>query len=84
MAVAVLSGAEIYVSLEGLVDLEKEKENLMKEKENLEKFIASLNGKLGNETFVSRAPANIVEQEKAKLTESAERLGKIEEKLESL
>jgi len=81
MAVAVLSGVEIYVSLEGLVDLEKEKQNLLKEKDNLTNFIENINKKLGNETFTSKAPANIIEQEKNKLSESMEKLEKIEERL---
>lgn len=84
MATAVLSGAEIFVSLEGLVDLEKEKQNLLKEKENLENFINSLKNKLENKTFTEKAPVNIVEQEKKKLEESIERKNKIDEKLESL
>ncbi|MDD3006321.1 MAG: valine--tRNA ligase [Candidatus Pacebacteria bacterium] len=81
MAVAVLSGVEIYVSLEGLVDMEKEKQNLLKEKQNLTAFVSNLQKKLGNETFVSKAPDNIIEAEKGKLSESMEKLAKIEEKL---
>lgn len=81
MAAAVLSGAEIYVSLEGIVDLEKEKQNLLKEKENLTIFASNLRKKLGNETFVAKAPANIIETEKEKLSESIEKLEKVEEKL---
>jgi valyl-tRNA synthetase len=83
MAVAVLKEAEIYVSLEGLVDAEKEKQNLLKEKDNLMKFVASLQGKLGNEDFLKNAPKNIVAAEKRKLAESEERLSKIEEKIKS-
>lgn len=82
MALAVLSGAEIYVSLEGIVDLEKEKGNLLKEKGNLEKFIASLKGKLDSSAFVEKAPANIVEQEKEKLEDSLMKLEKIMKDLE--
>ena len=81
MAMAVLPGVEIFVSLEGLVDMEKEKQNLLKEKENLEKFVKNLEAKFQNETFVSKAPAKIIEQEKSKLQESVEKLEKIEEKL---
>jgi valyl-tRNA synthetase len=84
MAMAVLPGAEIFVSLEGLVDLEKEKQNLLKEKENLENFINNLKNKLENKTFTDKAPSSIVEQEKKKLEDSVEKLNKIEEKLKSL
>ncbi|MDD3190409.1 MAG: valine--tRNA ligase [Candidatus Pacebacteria bacterium] len=84
MAMAVLPGVEIFVSLEGLVDREKERQNLLKEKENLEKFVKNLEAKLENETFVAKAPAKIIEQEKTKLTDSKDRLGKVEEKIKSL
>ena len=49
------------------VDAEKEKVRLIKEKENLEKVIANLKTRLGNEEFVSRAPENIVKAETEKL-----------------
>lgn len=84
MAVAVLLGVEIYISLEGIVDLEKEKQSLLKEKENLENFIKSIASKLANETFVAKAPANIIEQNKNKLQESTEKLEKVNEKLKFL
>lgn len=83
-AVAVLPDAEVFVLLEGAVDFEKEKENLAKEKANLSGFVEGLRRKLENETFVSKAPAAIVEQERKKLDEGEERLRKIEEKLDSL
>jgi len=84
MAMAVLPGVEIFVFLEGLVDMEKEKHNLLKEKENLEKFVKNLEAKLQNETFVAKAPVKIIEQERAKLVDSKDRLEKIEEKIKSL
>jgi valyl-tRNA synthetase len=82
MAIAVLPEAEIFVSLEGVVDLEKEKRNLLKEEEVLEKFIAGLRGKLENPAFVDKAPANIVEQEKEKLADSLKKLEKMKRDLE--
>jgi valyl-tRNA synthetase len=84
MAVAVLRGAEVGVKLGGLVDLEKEKENLLQEKQELERYVRGLESKLSNETFVSRAPAEIVEGEKRKLEEGRERLARLCEKLSSL
>jgi valyl-tRNA synthetase len=83
-AAAILPGAEIYLLLEGAVDLARERENLRKEKENLEKFIASLEAKLQNDGFVRQAPPAIVAQEKEKLTTSKEQLAKVEEKLKNL
>lgn len=83
VASAFLAGVEVHVSLEGLVDKEKEKASLSKEKENLERFVASIEAKLGNEQFVARAPAKLIEEQKARLSESKEKLSKIDERLKS-
>lgn len=83
MAVVILNGAEIYVSLEGMIDVEKEKQNLLKDKDNLTKFVAGLRGKLSNEGFVKNAPESIIAAEEEKLAESEDKLSKIKEKLKS-
>ncbi len=83
-AAAFLDGIEIYLPLAGLVDKEKEKATLTKEKENLEKFAKGIEAKLGNEQFVSRAPAALIEEQKQKLAEAQEKLAKIEERLKAL
>ena len=62
----ITKGAEIYVPLLDLVDLEKELERLGKEKEKLEKEIDRVEKKLNNEKFVSKAPEAVVEEEKQK------------------
>ena len=62
-----LEGAVLYMPLEELIDVEKEIQRLTAEKENLEKEIARVSAKLANEGFVSKAPANVVEGERAKL-----------------
>lgn len=79
-----LADIEVHLSLEGLVDLEKEKASLMKEKENLEKFVAGIEAKLGNEQFVARAPAALVEEQKGKMEEAKGKLLKIEDRMKSL
>jgi valyl-tRNA synthetase len=84
VASAFLAGIEVHVSLEGLVDKEKEKASLTKEKENLEKFAAGIEAKLSNKQFVERAPAKLIEEQKARLAESKEKLKKIAERLKSL
>ncbi len=84
VASAFLAGIEVHVSLEGLVDKEKEKASLAKEKENLERFVAGIEAKLSNEQFVSRAPAKLIEEQKAKLAESKEKLEKVGERLKGL
>jgi valyl-tRNA synthetase len=68
-AVAVLGDAEILLPLEGLIDKEAESARHRKSLTDIEKQITSIQSKLGNEGFVKRAPAEVVEQQKAKLAE---------------
>ena len=63
------------VKLEGLVDVAAEKAKVEEELAKLRKFLATVEAKLGNETFLSKAPAAIVEQQKAR---KAELLAEIE------
>ena len=81
---AVLAGAEVFIPLEDLVDIAKELERLEKEKENLEKELERVNGKLSNEGFVSKAPANIVEEERAKKARYSEMYEKVLARIENL
>lgn len=62
----VTKGAEIYMPLLELVDLEKELERLNKEKEKLKKEIDRVEKKLCNERFTAKAPVEVVDEEKAK------------------
>jgi valyl-tRNA synthetase len=75
---------EIDVYLLGAIDEAKEKQRLIKEKENLEKMIVSLTQRLSNEEFTAKAPANIVEAEKAKLASYSLELDKISKLITSL
>ena len=59
-AVAVLADAEVILPLEGLIDKEAERAKLRKNLADLDRQIAPLKAKLGNEAFVSRAPAEVV------------------------
>lgn len=79
-----LSGMEIYLPLAGLVDKEKEKASMLKDKENLERFVAGIEAKLGNEQFIAKAPEKLVSEQKEKLAEAKEKLEKIGERLKSL
>lgn len=63
---AVIPDAVVYLPLEDLVDFEKEKERLLKEKDRLEKELERSRKMLGNEKFVSRAPAAKIQEEKDK------------------
>ena len=62
-----LENAVLYMPLEELIDIQKEIERLTAEKENLEKEIARVSSKLANESFVSKAPKNVVDAERTKL-----------------
>ena len=62
---AVIHKAVIYMPFAELVDIEKEIERLKKEEERLTKELARVNGMLGNEKFVSRAPQAKIDEEKA-------------------
>ena len=63
----VIPDAVLYIPLEDLVDFEKEKERLTKEKEKLQKELARSKGMLSNEKFISKAPAEKVAEERAKM-----------------
>lgn len=62
-----IEGATIYLPFSELVDVEKERERLGKEKSKLEAEIKRASGMLQNEKFVSSAPPQKVEEERAKL-----------------
>jgi valyl-tRNA synthetase len=77
-------GVEVYVPLAGLMDLAAERKRLQKEREGLASHIKRLTGKLANEDFVTKAPANIVEQERGRLAEMKERLASLDRNLADL
>lgn len=81
---AVFGGGEIYIPLEDLIDIAKELERLDKEKTRLDGEIKRLNGKLSNESFVSKAPAAVVEQERAKLAKYEEMYANLSDRIEVL
>ena len=62
----VIPNATVYIPFAELVDVEKELERLGKEKTKLEGEVERVNKKLANEGFVAKAPANLLEEEKAK------------------
>ena len=67
-----------------LVDLEKELERLKKEEERLTKELARVNGMLGNEKFLSRAPESKIQEEKEKLEKYSQMMAQVKERLASL
>ena len=63
---SVITGAEIYLPLAGLINIEDEIARLEKEAEKLQQEVDRVEKKLSNEKFVAKAPAAIVEAERAK------------------
>ena len=83
-AAAVVHGMELYIPLEGLVDLDKERLQLNKRKIKIESLLNDIDKKLSNQNFVTRAPKDVVENEKSKLADLKDELEKIESNLTML
>lgn len=81
---AVIPKAAIYMPFAELVDIDKEIERLQKEEERLTKELARVNGMLGNEKFVSRAPEAKIAEEKAKLEKYTQMMDQVKERLAQL
>ena len=77
----VIPNAVVYIPLEELVDLAKEKERLLKEKKRLTGELARSNGMLKNEKFLSRAPEAKVQAEKEKLAKYEQMMADVEARL---
>jgi len=70
----ITDSATIFLPLSDIIDTEKERARLEGEKKRLEGEISRLESKLSNEGFVAKAPAAVVEGEKAKLAKYRENL----------
>ncbi|MBR2884968.1 MAG: valine--tRNA ligase [Clostridia bacterium] len=80
----IVEGAKIFIPMDELIDTEKEKERLTKEKERLQAEIDRVEKKLANEGFVAKAPAKLIEEEKAKGVKYKEMYEKVLESLSKL
>jgi len=78
-ASAVVRGHELFVPLEGVVDFVAELARLDKELGKITKELDFVTKKLGNESFVSKAPEEVVAKEKAKAGEFAEKKAALEQ-----
>jgi valyl-tRNA synthetase len=77
-ATAVVQGQELFVPLEGLIDIEVEKARLQKEIDRVSGLLKSVQAKLSNASFVEKAPKEIVEKEQEKLRAFTETLEKLQ------
>jgi valyl-tRNA synthetase len=80
----ITDSATVFLPLADIIDFEKEKARLEGEKKKLEGEIERIEKKLANAGFVAKAPANVVEAEKAKLEKYKETLAAIEAALAKL
>ncbi len=83
-AVANVGRVETYVVLSGLVDIGMERQRIEAALTDVEKMIRSLEGRLSNQEFVSKAPKDIVDKERKKGEELENRKKRLEENLKTL
>ncbi|WP_274649944.1 valine--tRNA ligase [Paenibacillus humicola] len=81
---AVVTGAELYLPLAGLLDIEQEIARLEKEIQHLNGEVERVEKKLANEGFVKKAPAKVIEEEKAKMADYADKRNKVQARLAEL
>ncbi|MBG9793072.1 valine--tRNA ligase [Paenibacillus dendritiformis] len=74
---AVVTGAELYLPLAGLIDIEQEIARLEKEVEHLNKEVERVEKKLSNEGFMAKAPEKVVAEERAKLQDYSGKRDKV-------
>ena len=83
-AVQVLNAGTLSVSLGGLVDLAEETDRLKNELEDLRKYRERVSKNLMNENFVNRAPEEVVERERDRLSDTEARIDRLVEILDRL
>jgi len=84
VAAAVVDGADIFIPLAGIIDIDKEMVRLEKEIKNIDKEMVRIKGKLQNPNFVAKAPTHIIEKEKNRLDENIFNRDKLAENLRLL
>jgi valyl-tRNA synthetase len=81
---AVVDGSEVFVPLEGLIDLEAERGRLEKEVARLQQAVDATERKLANSSFVDRAPKEVVDKEREKLSSFKMTIEKLKSNIEHL
>ncbi len=80
-ASAVLKDVEIFVPLQGLIDLDVERRRLQKEIDKLETLLGGLDRKLRNSGFLNNAPPEVIDREKGRHAEYSSALGRLNDNL---
>ncbi len=75
---------QFFVPLDGMIDVEAEKQKIAAEIAHYEGFLKGVNAKLGNERFVANAPAAVVENERKKLSDATQKISALKERLAKL
>ena len=83
-ASAVIRDAEIFIPLEGVVDLAAERRRLERDLEHHSTQLEKINRKLSNDDFLANAPADVVERERAKRENFEKIVARIQSNLEQL
>ena len=81
---AVVGEVEVFIPLEGVIDVDAETRRLRKEIDKLQGLVQGLERKLGNEAFLSKAPAAVVEKERLRQEECRASLARLSSSLEML
>ncbi len=79
-----LDGMDVYVTLEGIIDLDKEKDRLRKEINELEGFIKRTEKQLSSKDFLDKAPVEVVEKTKEKKERLSNKYSKLVENLKRI
>ncbi|WP_240374708.1 valine--tRNA ligase [Bacillus piscicola] len=80
----VVTGAELYMPLSGLIDIDEEIARLEKEKEKLDKEVQRVQKKLENEGFMKKAPEKVVAEERQKEKDYVEKREKVKARIQEL
>jgi valyl-tRNA synthetase len=79
-----VDGAEVAIPLEGLIDFAQERQRLDKEKEKLAAEALKLQAQLANPQFAERAPAEKVDEVRARIADIAQRTTQLSQTIENL
>ena len=83
-ASSVLDFCEIFIPLEGIIDIDKERARLNKDIVGAEQFLKAINKKLQNKAFIDRAPEHIVKDERQKAFIQKDRISRIRDNIKNL
>jgi len=83
-ATAVVQDTEIYLPLEGMINLGEERERLVKEVGKVEEELSRVRKKLGNHEFLSKAKEEVIQREREKSERFEEKMRTLQRSLQRL